>query len=622
MGRTSRRVDIPASATLVAVRCGLVLLSCLTALVYFQCRSGVFNPAFPAYSWIVYAAEIIGFARTLIFLLSALRLPHRDAPLAPQGHTVDVFVTTYDEPVNIVTRTLMAATAIRYPRRTWLLDDGERPTMRDLARELGCGYFARTKHANAKAGNLNHALARTDGAFIAIFDADHVADPRFLERTLGHFQDERLAYVQTPHEFFNVGSYEHLSPKRTTSNASSLFHSIVQRSRDTSNATMFTGSSAVFRRQALVDISGFATGTINEDIHSSLRLHAAGWKSRFHAEILSAGMAPLDAAAFCGQRLRWAQDAVQLLMRENLFAHRSYLIHVASNMKVWGHLFIYALPIVILVTGILPLQTAAGTFLAYFVPFFLATTITCAEIARGHIRFGASAVYNLARCPASIIATFTAHREWRFHVTPKTRGAKRWLPEMVFTYALLLATLGAIAYACCLAVLGRSPLAGSTLAVIVAWAAYHAVIAVRLLLLERRCALDRRASTRFDENFTAALTRLDSPQTRYALHAMSASADGLTLQDPGDATAPLAGSYQCELVVGGAHFSCELVLHEAGLGGSLSWAAKGTRAAFDPLLHQRAIERFAAADRGDRGGALRPAGISRRRYPKPRPSLV
>ena len=621
-GRTSRRVDIPASSTLVAVRYGLVLLSCITGLVYFQWRSGVFNPLFPAYSWIVYGAEIVGFARTLIFLFSALRLPHRDKPLAPEGHTVDVFVTTYNEPVEIVGRTLLAALAIRYPHQTWLLDDGERPAMQELASEFGCGYFARTEHANAKAGNLNHALARTEGEFVAVFDADHVADPRFLDRTLGYFHDERLGYVQTPHEFFNAGSYEHLTPKRTTSNASSLFHSVVQRSRDASNATMFTGSSAVLRRQALVDMSGFATGTINEDIHSSLRLHAAGWKSRFHAEILSAGIAPLDAAAFCGQRLRWAQDAVQLFLRENLFAHPAYLIHVASNMEGWRHLFTYALPIAILITGILPLHTDAGTFLAYFAPYFLATTVACAEIARGHIRFGASAVYNLARCPASIIATFTAHREWRFHVTPKTRGPKRWLPETVFTYALLLVTLGAIAYACSLAALGRSPLAGSTLAVVVTWAAYHAFTAVRLLVLGERCARDRRTLTRFDERLTATLTRIDNPLMHYDAHVAAASADGLTLQDPGDASLPLAGTYQCVLDVAGAHFPCELALREAGLGGALRWPDKATRAAFDLLLHQRAIEQFAAADRGDRGGVLRPAGINRRRYPKPRPSPV
>jgi cellulose synthase (UDP-forming) len=316
--------DVP-SPQLVAARYALVLLTCLTAFVYFQWRVQVLNPAYPVFSWVVYRTELIGFARPFMFLLSAIRLPHRDTPAPPDGSTVDVFITTYNEPCAIVGRTVRAALAIGYPHETWLLDDGERPEMQELAHELGCRYIARTEHADAKAGNLNNALAQTTGAFVALFDADHVADPRFLDRTLGHFQDERIAYVQTPHEFFNVNFYEHLIPKRTTPTFSSLFHNVVQRSRDASDAAMFSGSGAVFRRKALAEISGFATGTINEDIHSSLRLHAAGWKSRFHAEVLSAGLAPLDAAAFCGQRLRWAQDAVRCSYARTFLVSRRIL---------------------------------------------------------------------------------------------------------------------------------------------------------------------------------------------------------------------------------------------------------------------------------------------------------
>jgi hypothetical protein len=192
------------------------------------------------------------------------------------------------------------------------------------------------------------------------------------------------------------------------------------------------------------------------------------------------------------------------------------------------------------------------------------------------------------------------------------------LPETIFTYTLLFATLGAIAYACGLAASGRSSLAGSTLAVIVVWAAYHATTAARLLRLERRCATERRSSTRFEESFSATLTRLDNPQEYYAVDVTSASADGLNARIPGAASFPPAGAYHCALDLAGAHFSCELILREGAFGGSLRWP-DANRAAFDLLLHQRAIERFAAADRGDRGGVLRTAGINRRRYPKPRP---
>jgi cellulose synthase (UDP-forming) len=563
------------------------------------------------YSWIVFGAEILAFARVLMFLLSAVRLTHREPPVAPGGLSVDLFVTTLDEPAGIVRRTLMAALAIRYPHETWLLDDGERTEMRSLAEELGCRYVARTEHGDAKAGNLNHALGLARGAFVAVFDADHVADPRFLERTLGYFQDERVAFVQTPQEFFNTDSFEHIT-KRTTLNCSSFFHGIVQRCRDASETTMFTGSSAVLRRRALDEISGFATGTISEDIHTSFRLHAAGWRSRFQAEILSAGLAPHDAAAFRGQRLRWAQDALQLVQRENVAAHPAYLIHVISNVEGWRHIFIYALPIVILVTGIAPLQTGALPFLAYFTPYFLALTLACTEMARGHLRFSESTVYNLARCPTSICATFTAQWEWRFRVTPKTPAQRHSLTGSTFASALLLANVVAIAYACGLALAGRSPLAMGTLAVVGAWAAFHALTAARLLMLERRCAKERRATTRFDENIPVTFTDVRDPHAHYAVDIVNATADGFGWRVRNGTIGPPPGIYAGLLDLAGERFSFEITVSGAHRGGSVCWAGARARAAVDLQLHLRAIERFAAADHGDRGGVFHPAGIKRR----------
>ena len=437
------------------MRYALLTLSCLTALVYFQWRIGVMKPAFPAYSWIVFAAELIGFARALKFFLSAARIAHHSAPPAPGNVSVDVFIPTYDEPVDVVRRTVLAALAIRYPHETLLLDDGQRPEMRGLADELGCRYIARDEHDDAKAGNLNHALALTRGEFIATFDADHVADPRFLDRTLGYFDDSRVAFVQTPQEFFNTDSFEHLSPRRAFSNGASFFHRVVQRTRDASNSTIFTGSSAVLRRRALDDIGGFAAATISEDVATSLRLHAAGWRSLSHPEVLSAGLAPFNGAAYRGQRLRWARDALQLLLRERIVTRAgltagqrfAYLIHVASNFEGWRHLFVYALPIVILVSGILPVQATATSFLVHFMPYLIATNLAFTELARGHGRPDESAVYNLARCPVALLATFTAHRQLRFTGTPNTRRVPQ-AGKSAFTYVLLLATLSAIAFAC------------------------------------------------------------------------------------------------------------------------------------------------------------------------------
>nr|QQZ51091.1 glycosyltransferase [Phenylobacterium glaciei] len=119
--------------------------------------------------------------------------------------TVDIFIPTYNESLEIVQDTVLAALTIDYPperRRIYLLDDGRRPEFKAFAEATGVGYITRPDNHHAKAGNLNNALKQTDGELVCIFDADHVATRAFLQMTLGWFQaDPRLALLQTPTSF-------------------------------------------------------------------------------------------------------------------------------------------------------------------------------------------------------------------------------------------------------------------------------------------------------------------------------------------------------------------------------------------------------------------------------------
>lgn len=602
-------VDLPAPSSVAAARYTLVLLTCAAALFYFQWRLGVMNPSHMTYSWIVFAAELIGFARALMFLLSAVRLwQHHEPAAPPAGLTVDVLIPTCGEPLDVVRRTLMGALAIGYPHETWLLDDAGRSEVHALAAECGGHYVARDRHNDAKAGNLNHALASATGEFVMVLDADHVADRRILDRTLGYFEDPRLAFVQTPQEFFNVDSFDHLNPRRTTSNGGSFFQRVVQRSRGASNTTLYVGSAAVFRRSALDGVGGFAIGTISEDVHTSLRLHAAGWRSMFHPEILSAGMGALDAPGYYRQRLRWSQDVVQVLMRANPIVYPgltraqrlTYVIHIASNLEGWRHAFIYALPIAILITGVVPLQAAPVAFLAHFMPYLLVSTLACIELSRGHLRPEESAVYNLARCTASLTAPFTAHGERRWFVTDKARQPARHRVGSRFPWIVLLATTAAVAYAGAAMLAGRSPLSAGTLAIVGVWGAYNALTAGRLLLLERRCARERRSQTRFGENLVATIRPVDDRGPSHEVEAVVASAGGFTVRPRGDTNPPPPGSYAGAVRAENGTFRFTLELRDAG--GALRWPDAATRAAFDLMLHQRAVRRFAETDRGDSAG--------------------
>ena len=162
-------------------------------LWYLGWRATTLNAEAPVFSALIYGAELFGFMCALLHIFMCWRLTVRLAPSPRPGMTVDVLVPTFNESVDLVRKTLLAARAMNYPHETWLLDDGRRDEMRALAAQLGVHYLARADNADAKAGNLNHALSRTRGDFLAVFDADHAPRRDFLTKTLGYFDDEPVA---------------------------------------------------------------------------------------------------------------------------------------------------------------------------------------------------------------------------------------------------------------------------------------------------------------------------------------------------------------------------------------------------------------------------------------------
>ena len=152
-------------------------------------------------------AETYSLIDALLFGATMWRLRERGSPPPPPpGATVDVFITTYNEPIDLVMTTARAARDIRHPHRTWILDDGDRDELRLAAEAQGVGYITRSadwaqRPRHAKAGNLNNALFVTEGEFLLILDADQVPDPAILDRSLGYFRDPAVALVQTPQYF-------------------------------------------------------------------------------------------------------------------------------------------------------------------------------------------------------------------------------------------------------------------------------------------------------------------------------------------------------------------------------------------------------------------------------------
>jgi cellulose synthase (UDP-forming) len=278
-----------------------------------QTNAGRVTPVDLVFVFLLLGAEMYAFVILALGYLQTARPLRREPVPLPADESewprVDIYIPTYNEPLEVVRPTVLAALKLDWPAerlRVYLLDDGRRPEFRTLAEEAGCAYLTRPDNRDAKAGNLNHALKQTTGEYIAVFDCDHIPARSFLRCTMGWFlKDPRLGILQTPHHFYSPDPFErNLGVFRDIPNESALFYGLVQDANDFWNATFFCGSCAVLRRKALDEIGGVAVETVTEDAHTSLRMQRRGWNTAYINVPQAGGLATGSLGAHVRQRVR------------------------------------------------------------------------------------------------------------------------------------------------------------------------------------------------------------------------------------------------------------------------------------------------------------------------------
>jgi cellulose synthase (UDP-forming) len=257
-------------------------------------------------------ASLVNLLQILCIWYLYLHIARPPSRPPPPGLSVDVFVPSYDEPLALVERALQAVLSIRYPHRTYLLDDGRKPEYRALAERLGVTYLTRPDNVDFKAGNVNHALAQTDGEFVTIFDIDHAPQPEFLDRVLGHFQAPQVGFVQVMPAHCNQG--ESFVARAAAEQTYDAFGPTFMGAHGCGGATV-VGSHTTFRREALEDIGGYKPG-LAEDLHTSVHTHAGGWRSVYVPEVLAHGLVPGDLLAFFKQQLKWARGVFEVFLEK------------------------------------------------------------------------------------------------------------------------------------------------------------------------------------------------------------------------------------------------------------------------------------------------------------------
>lgn len=322
VGRARRYMDREDRSRRVKAQ-ALSILTILTGLGYLAWIVFAMNPDHPILGIGFLASET---ACLLLFACASstmwrLRFKPPESPQPDRPYSVDVFVATCGEPIEVIEKTLQACTRIRQtgPITLYVLDDGGSDEVRALAEGLGFVYHSRklenVERRDAKAGNLNFGLARSSSELVLVLDADQVPHPNILEALTGYMRFPRVAFVQSRQSYLVPEGDPFFNEDR-------VFYGAVQLAMDSHDTVIACGSAVLYRRAALDDVGGFVTWNLVEDLTTSYWLHARGWKSFYYPYALSDGLAPDDIWGVMKQRGQWALDTMRLFFWDNPLVKR------------------------------------------------------------------------------------------------------------------------------------------------------------------------------------------------------------------------------------------------------------------------------------------------------------
>nr|WP_246638715.1 glycosyltransferase [Rhizobium binae] len=399
--------------------------------------------------WILFIVEVLACVEVILFLVLMSRYVDRSAEADRLARvffardqrglpTVDVFIPTYNEPLDVLERTIIGARSLDYPAdklNVYVLDDQRRDWLKAYCEEKNVIHITRGDNSHAKAGNMNNGLKVSSGEFIAIFDADFVPYRHFLRRTLPFFCDESIGIVQTPQHFFNVDPVQsNLGLENIWPDEQRLFFDEIAPSRDAWDVSFCCGSCSIARRKAVDAIGGFPTESITEDLLTTLSMLNKGYKTRYLNERLSMGLAAENLTGYFVQRERWCQGGIQTLYLYNgplrgpgltlfqriMFLPASWLVQYLVRFTV------LLVPIVYFWFGLLPLYfTDIADYVAHQVPLLAAYFLLMLWITpTRYLPVVSSAVGTFAtfRMLPTVVSSLVRPFGKPFRVTPKGSG--------------------------------------------------------------------------------------------------------------------------------------------------------------------------------------------------------
>ena len=327
------------------------------------------------HNWIWVVIAIYGFAMLFIFMYSMVQLSllinyrksKRNASVISKEvlelPKVLVQLPVYNE-LYVVERLIDAAASLNYPKdklEIQLLDDSSDESFELASRRIqlwkekgvNINQIKRLDRKGFKAGALQYGLELNDAPFIAIFDADFIPDPEFLNRTIPGFANSKIGMIQTRWEHLNR-DYSLLT--RVQAFALDAHFTVEQTGRNQgSHFINFNGTAGVWRRACIDDAGGWSADTLTEDLDLSYRAQLKGWKFKFLEGVGAPAELPAEMNALKNQQYRWNKGAAECAVKHLKKVITSKNLPISTRIHAFFHLLNSTVFLWIIVCAVLSL---------------------------------------------------------------------------------------------------------------------------------------------------------------------------------------------------------------------------------------------------------------------------
>jgi cellulose synthase (UDP-forming) len=357
----------------------LIILGLISSIIFLV---WLINPDFAGYRPLYYIL-IFTFIYKVIRLYYewglCFHLSITPKPKITREWNVDVLTTfCAGEPKDMVINTLNAIQKITYPHNSFLCDEADDEELKKVCQELNIIHVTRKIKVDAKAGNINNALNTVaNGEICLILDPDHEPFPDFLDEVLPYFEDEKVGFVQVPQVYYNQ---DNTIIANAAAQQTYQFYGPIMMGLNSLGAVPAIGANCTFRRKALDSIGGHAPG-LTEDMHTAMLLHAKAWKSVYNPIVVAKGLVPWNYSGYCLQQTKWSRGSFDLffkviprIMRNLTWKQLIYYVF-APFFYLNGLIALidFLIPVIALLTGLVPMKISIVSFLVFYLPLLLAS---------------------------------------------------------------------------------------------------------------------------------------------------------------------------------------------------------------------------------------------------------